>query len=235
MSKIVHHFRKWIKNDVIKNVNNKKCDILQWKKIKKDSDNFWHRKNWLWQSNFGTFRHLPSPLTQFSKSNNFRWVCWFLGKNLSNFVPSVWRLHNPYCHNACLWFYARNQVMCQSWSKLKNCVESFFVLHIAEICKIKGYTKCCLHIAWICKIMGYTKSCKFFPFMKQSTVNLCWELFSFAQCLTLQNKGQYKVLQVWSSFLVWSPPWLYASLFKNKTKSTLNGTPFYRKSTTVRC
>ena len=44
--------------------------------------------------------------------------------------------------------------------------------------------------------MGYTKSCKFFPFMKQSTENLCWELFSFAQCLNLQNKGPYKVLQV---------------------------------------
>ena len=28
-----------------------------------------------------------SPLTQFSKFNNFLWVCWFLGKNLSNFVP----------------------------------------------------------------------------------------------------------------------------------------------------
>ena len=40
-----------------------------------------------------------SPLTQFSKFNNFLWVCWFLGKNLSNFVPPVWKLHNPYCHN----------------------------------------------------------------------------------------------------------------------------------------
>ena len=39
-----------------------------------------------------------SPLTQFSKFNNFLWVCWFLGKNLSNFVPPVWKLHNPYCH-----------------------------------------------------------------------------------------------------------------------------------------
>ena len=25
-------------------------------------------------------------------------VCWFLGKNLSNFVPPVWKLHNLYCH-----------------------------------------------------------------------------------------------------------------------------------------
>ena len=40
-----------------------------------------------------------SPLTQFSKLNNFLWVCWFLGKNLSNFVPPVWKLHYPYCHS----------------------------------------------------------------------------------------------------------------------------------------
>ena len=40
-----------------------------------------------------------SPLIQFSKFNNFLWVCWFLGKNLSNFVPLVWKLHNRYCHN----------------------------------------------------------------------------------------------------------------------------------------
>ena len=38
-------------------------------------------------------------LTQFSKFNNFLWVCWFLGKNLSNFLPPVWKLHNSYCHN----------------------------------------------------------------------------------------------------------------------------------------
>ena len=40
-----------------------------------------------------------SPLTQFSKFNNFLWVSWFLGKNISNFVPLVWKLHNTYCHN----------------------------------------------------------------------------------------------------------------------------------------
>ena len=39
-----------------------------------------------------------SPKTQFSKFNYFLWVCWFLGKNLSNFVPPVWKLHNLYCH-----------------------------------------------------------------------------------------------------------------------------------------
>ena len=46
-----------------------------------------------------------SPLTQFSKFNNFLWVCWFLGKNLSNFVPPVWKLHNPYCHRVHLKAY----------------------------------------------------------------------------------------------------------------------------------
>ena len=29
---------------------------------------------------------------------SFEYLCWFLGKNLSNFVPSVWKLHNPYWH-----------------------------------------------------------------------------------------------------------------------------------------
>ena len=40
-----------------------------------------------------------APLIQNSKFNNFLWVCWFLGKNLSNFVSLVWKLQNPYCHN----------------------------------------------------------------------------------------------------------------------------------------
>ena len=54
-------------------------------------------ENWLWKSNFGTFWQLA--LIQNSKFNNFLWVCWFLGKNHSNFVPPAWKLHNPYCHN----------------------------------------------------------------------------------------------------------------------------------------
>ena len=39
---------------------------------------------------------------QFSKFNNFLWVCWFLGKNLSNFVSLVWKSNNPYYHQAVL-------------------------------------------------------------------------------------------------------------------------------------
>ena len=41
-----------------------------------------------------------SPLIQNSNFNNFLSVCWFLCKNLSNFVPPAWKLHNPYCHNS---------------------------------------------------------------------------------------------------------------------------------------
>ena len=40
-----------------------------------------------------------SQLHQLSKFNNFLWVCWFLGKSLSNFVSPAWKLDNPYCHN----------------------------------------------------------------------------------------------------------------------------------------
>ena len=37
-------------------------------------------------------------LIQFSKFNDFLWVCWFLGKNQSNFVPPAWKLGNRYYH-----------------------------------------------------------------------------------------------------------------------------------------
>ena len=57
-----------------------------------EDENNWLLKLWF-------FKTSETPLTQFSKFNNFFWVCWFLGKSLSNFVPPVWKLHNPYCHN----------------------------------------------------------------------------------------------------------------------------------------
>ena len=87
-----------------KNVNNKKCApkliFFNEKKIEKDSDNFWYRKLTLKVGRLGDFALFDtSPLVQFSKFKNFLWVCWFLGKNLSNFVPPIWKLHNPYCHN----------------------------------------------------------------------------------------------------------------------------------------
>ena len=47
-------------------------------------------ENWLWKSNCGTFWQLAiNPKLKF----------WFLGKNLSDFVSPVWKLHNRYCHS----------------------------------------------------------------------------------------------------------------------------------------
>ena len=37
-------------------------------------------------------------LVQFSKFNNFLWVCWFLCENFSNLVYPIWKLHNLLCH-----------------------------------------------------------------------------------------------------------------------------------------
>ena len=53
--------------------------------------------NWLWSQILAFFD--TSPLTQFSKFNNFLWVCWFLGKNLFNFVPMLENFKTLYCHN----------------------------------------------------------------------------------------------------------------------------------------
>ena len=47
-------------------------------------------ENWLWKSLFDT-----SPLHQFSKFNNFLWVCWSLGKNISNFEPPHLKIQQP--------------------------------------------------------------------------------------------------------------------------------------------
>ena len=70
--------------------------MLQWNKIRK-LRMISEVENWLWKSNFGTFWHLS--FNQFSKFNNFLWLCWFLGKNPSTFVHPAWKLDNPYCHS----------------------------------------------------------------------------------------------------------------------------------------
>ena len=72
-------------------------DILQWKKIQKYSDDFWHRKltlkvkfwYFLTASHYSNFQNL---VVSFEYS-------WFLTKNLSNFVSLPWKLHNRYCYN----------------------------------------------------------------------------------------------------------------------------------------
>jgi hypothetical protein len=46
-----------------------------------------------------------SPQNQFSKFNNFVCVCWFSGKNLSDFITPAWKLDNPYYHNPDVHFH----------------------------------------------------------------------------------------------------------------------------------
>ena len=70
-----------------------------------------------------------SPLVQFSKFNNFFWVCWFLGKNL-------WKLHNPYCHIFPILF-------CWQSIALFTCrleISPFFTHIWWKFCNNKGFT-----------------------------------------------------------------------------------------------
>ena len=62
-----------------------------------EDENNWLLKLWF----LNTFE---APIDPILKFNNFLWLCWFLrkniaGKNLSNFVPPVWKLYNSCCHN----------------------------------------------------------------------------------------------------------------------------------------
>ena len=54
---------------------------------------FWHQKNW------------KNEIINFKNSDFCKLlrVCWFLGKNLSNFIPPAWEFDNPYCNNIREW------------------------------------------------------------------------------------------------------------------------------------
>ena len=111
-----------------KNVNNKRCApkliFFNEKKIEKDSDNFWYRKLTLKVKRLGDFALFDtSPLSQFSKFNNFLWVCL--------------KTPQPYCHNVCQ-FYTKEHdyhklmhpsfkcLLEDSATKNKKLITSFF-------------------------------------------------------------------------------------------------------------
>ena len=76
---------------------------------------YWNRSDFFFIEEYkirGTFitlfcKMIPnfdrSPQLQFSKFYNFLWVCWFLTKNLSDFVSLSWKLHNRYDHKFINW------------------------------------------------------------------------------------------------------------------------------------
>ena len=65
----------------------------------KDPDDLWHRRLTL-KVKFWHFLTLPHFTNSQNSIISF-WVYWFLGKNLSNFVPPTWKHYNLYYHN--LW------------------------------------------------------------------------------------------------------------------------------------
>ena len=91
-------------------------------------ENYWISRLWLkgrcqrvpkfdFQSQFS----MSKIIWIFLKFNNFLWLYWFLGKNLSNFVPPIWKLHNPYCHT-----YAHQKLMPQIFRPSCCHAEVFF-------------------------------------------------------------------------------------------------------------
>ena len=93
-------------------------------------------ENWLWKWGGWVILHFLTPpqKTQFSKFNIFLWVCWFLGKNPSNFVPPVWKLHNPYCHT--------QQPKWQNWWSQMWSIEQLYIeLGTAEWWWFAGFVK----------------------------------------------------------------------------------------------
>ena len=87
--------------------------------------------------------------------NDFLWVCWFLCKNLSNFVYPVWKLHNPYFHTVYrtgmlptelsghLLEHVPNFKIIQSLPiySLEKALISNFLPSFANICQVNSFEK----------------------------------------------------------------------------------------------
>ena len=68
-------------------------------KKQKDFDDFRHRKlNCILISQILALFD-TSHYTNSQKFNSFLWECWFVAKDIYNFVSVSWKLHNRYCHN----------------------------------------------------------------------------------------------------------------------------------------
>ena len=85
-------------------------------KNKKNSDNFWKRKLTL-KIQFWYF----VPLRKFTKYNIFLWVCWFLAKNIFNFVSLPGNLDNPYYHSMSRPMQdSRGRKLQEPWKKIRR-------------------------------------------------------------------------------------------------------------------
>ena len=79
------------------------------------------------------FWHLPiNPILKIQLFPlPYLWVCWFLGKNLSNFVTPIWKPHDPYCHT--VWAWEPKQSHLQFFTNLK------WIIEIKILCVLKCF------------------------------------------------------------------------------------------------
>ena len=103
--------KKWAPKLVFFNEN-------KWEKLRKIPMIF-DLENWLWKSNFGTFWHLP--INPILKIQQFPLSMLILRQTLSNFVPPVWKLDNPYYHIS----HATFQYFITSLLTFKNSIHDY--------------------------------------------------------------------------------------------------------------
>ena len=127
--------------------------IHQWKKRLRKIRMIFDIENWLWKSNFGTFWQLAiNP-----KLNNFLWVYWFLCKNVSNFVPPVWKLHNTYCHTLQINNLTRNLdgKPAESWLEFEILLTFLVQMTSANVCA-GAARKLISDLRFLAKILFFT-------------------------------------------------------------------------------
>ena len=92
-----------------------------------------------------------SPLHHFSKFNHFHWICWFLGKNLANFVYFNLKLHNLFFYNLhiliCICICI-NALYLDMYSFIRKILHTLIPLFFATRLRIESIEKKRFHKEW---------------------------------------------------------------------------------------
>ena len=81
------NFENWCSGAVSKSAKIWHAKSILYVKTNQNVSHFFFIKKYQFRSTYFVIDNFDSsPFHQFSKFNNFLWVCWFLGKNLLNFV-----------------------------------------------------------------------------------------------------------------------------------------------------
>ena len=127
-----------------------------------------------------------SSLHQFTKFSNLLQVCWFLGKNISNFVPLNLKLHNRYWHK--VHYYPGGRVS-YNWSThllvrfcfLLLCHNWIPTLHTLKESVINlSWNHCCSQlvflIVFLCKLFCRQQQPFFVEHSKRICDHICADL-----------------------------------------------------------